>query len=139
MIRKTNSEQFHKFLENKIITYNNDKVSSNTNRKPSEHVCYLYEENLETVAGVSLEYYWGIMHINFLWVDEKMRGKGIGEKLITFAENLAIEKNCSIIYFETFTFQAPNFYGKLGFEVFGILENIPEKGVTLYFMKKYLE
>lgn len=138
MIKKMDSDQFHKFLENKIITYNSSKVSRNTNHKPSEHTCYIYEENSKKVAGVSLEYYWGIMYIKFLWVDEKMRGKGIGEELLIFVENLAIKKKCSIMYLETFTFQAPNFYKKFGFEEFGTLKNIPEKGVTLYFMKKYL-
>lgn len=138
MIKKTDSDQFHKFLENKIISYNSTKVSRNTNLKPSEHACYIYENDLETVAGVSLEYYWGIMHINFLWVDEKMRGKRIGEELLSFVEKLAIEKQCTILYLETLTFQAPNFYKKFGFEEFGVLEDMPEKGVSLHFMKKYL-
>lgn len=67
------------------------------------------------------------MHINYLWVDESMRGKKIGKDLLHFAESLAIDKNCTVIYLETFSFQAPEFYKKYGFEVFGKLDTVPKE------------
>lgn len=139
MFKKVSPELFHQFLENKIIQHNKTKVSISTNNRYSERVCYAYEENSKYTAGVSLECYWGIMHINYLWVDESMRGKKFGKDLLHFAENLAIDKDCIVIYLETFSFQAPEFYRKYGFETFGKLDNIPEENSTLYFMKKNLK
>lgn len=138
MIKKISSETFHEFLENKIVTHNAPFVSRNTENKSAKKMCYAYEDNTEYLAGMSLEYYWGMMHINYLWVDEKLRGKKIGEKFIEIATKLAIEEKCTIIYLETFSFQAPNFYKKYDFKEFAKLENVPEEGIQLYFMKKLL-
>lgn len=78
-----------------------------------EKICYAYEKNFEYLAGISLEYYLGFMHINFLWVDEKLRGKRIGESLILVAENLAKEVGCSVIFLETFLFRLQIFIKKM--------------------------
>jgi hypothetical protein len=40
-------------------------------------------------------------------------------------------------YLDTFSFQAPDFYKKLGYEVFGELQDFPH-GHQRYFMKKRL-
>ena len=130
---------FHDFLENKIIQYNKTQITLSTYNKYNDIICYAYEENSQYKAGISFECYWGIMHINFLWVDKSLRGKGIGEALLVMVEKIAIEKECSIIHLETFTFQAPDFYKKYGFEEFGRLENIPEENSALHFMKKSLK
>ena len=52
-------------------------------------------------------------------------------------ERLAHERRCSYCYLDTFSFQARPFYEKLGYKVFGTLEDHP-KGHTHYFMKKAL-
>ncbi|HFK2761790.1 TPA: GNAT family N-acetyltransferase [Enterococcus faecalis] len=139
MFKKVSPELFHQFLENKIIQHNKSKVSVSTNSRYNDRICYAYEKNFKYKAGISIECYWGIMHINYLWVDESLRGKKIGKELLSFAEKLAIDKNCMIIYLETFSFQAPEFYKKNGFEEFGKLNNIPDENSTLYFMKKNLK
>ncbi|MDG4967168.1 GNAT family N-acetyltransferase [Lactococcus lactis] len=135
MIKKISFDCFHEFLENNIIEYNMSKKPI-LKENSGEKICYAYEKNFEYLAGISLEYYLGFMHINFLWVDEKLRGKRIGESLILVAENLAKEVGCSVIFLETFSFQAPDFYKKNGFEEFGRIENNSNNNDTLYFMKK---
>ncbi|WP_368562369.1 GNAT family N-acetyltransferase [Enterococcus faecalis] len=139
MLKRVSTELFHQFLEKKIIEYNSSKVPSFISKKESKKMCYAFEEDSKHLAGISLEYFLGIMHINFLWVDEQLRGKKVGEQLLLLAEDIAIKNECSIIYLETFTFQAPNFYKKYGFEEFGRLENIPEINTDLYFLKKSLK
>ncbi|WP_285017220.1 GNAT family N-acetyltransferase, partial [Lactococcus garvieae] len=118
---------------------NNSVVSAKISKSPSSSVCYCYEKNSKCLAGISLEYYYGIMHINFLWVDKELRGNKIGEQLLLIAEELARKVECSVIHLETFSFQAPEFYKKNGFEEFGKLENILDNKETLYFMKKVME
>jgi len=47
-----------------------------------------------------------------------MRGQGIGERLMPMAEEVAQKKHCTGIWLETFSFQAPGFYQKLGYSEF---------------------
>ena len=63
------------------------------------------------------------------------RGQGLGKQLMEKAELRAKEKRCSLIHLNTFDFQAPEFYKKLGYTVFGELNNSPT-GHKMYFLKK---
>ncbi|MGQ0441123.1 hypothetical protein ACT4UT_33640, partial [Bacillus sp. B-TM1] len=47
-------------------------------------------------------------------------------KLIKHIEEFAIEKECSLINLDTFSFQAPAFYKKHGYKVIGVSENHPK-------------
>ncbi|WP_236687091.1 GNAT family N-acetyltransferase [Ornithinibacillus californiensis] len=73
--------------------------------------------------------------IQFLWIDDSIRGKGFGRKLIESAEQFAVEKKCRFIKVDTFSFQAPDFYQSLGYEIYGKIEDFPE-GYNHYFLVK---
>jgi ribosomal protein S18 acetylase RimI-like enzyme len=51
------------------------------------------------------------------------------------AEFEAKGRNCHAAYVDTFSFLALDFYQKLGYTIFGSLEDFP-KGHTRYFLKK---
>jgi hypothetical protein len=53
------------------------------------------------------------------------------------AELYAVERGCTDAFLDTFGFQARPFYEKLGYRVFGTLENHPA-GYRHYFMTKQL-
>jgi hypothetical protein len=53
------------------------------------------------------------------------------------AELYAVERGCTDAFLDTFSFQARPFYEKLGYRVFGMLENHPA-GHQHYFMTKQL-
>jgi hypothetical protein len=53
------------------------------------------------------------------------------------AELYAVELGCTDAFLDTFSFQARPFYEKLGYRVFGVLENHPA-GHQHYFMTKQL-
>jgi GNAT superfamily N-acetyltransferase len=76
-------------------------------------------------------------YVAVLAVDEALRGQGWGEQLMAHAEAWAIENKCSGIWLDTFSFQAPKFYKKLGFSEFGSLPNFPGDQ-TRHFFKKEL-
>ncbi|MDN4497635.1 GNAT family N-acetyltransferase [Pseudomonas mosselii] len=78
------------------------------------------------------------LFVELLVVPERMRGQGTGRELMAQAEALAREKGCCGIWLDTFSFQAPDFYRKLGFEVFGELADFPP-GHTRYFLRKRLD
>ena len=89
------------------------------------------------IAGIHGQIGCDWLYIASLWVDENHRGEGVGKKLLGLAEKIASEKKCHGIYLYTYSFQSPRFYEKLGFSIFGKLENFCGEH-TKYFMKKSL-
>lgn len=77
------------------------------------------------VAGLTGETFWNAMHVHLLWVDEGYRGLGYGTLLLRRAEALAIQRSCGLAYLSTFDFQAPAFYVRHGYSVFGELRDVP--------------
>jgi GNAT superfamily N-acetyltransferase len=77
------------------------------------------------VGGVVGETYLEWMFVKLLWVSEKYRGKGFGKSLMNAAEKEARKRGVGNVYVDTFSFQAPEFYGKLGYREFGRLDDFP--------------
>ncbi len=86
-------------------------------------------------GGLSGILYWDWMFIDNLWVDDGLRGRGIGTELMNCAEQHAAARGCHSVWLDTF--QARGFYEKLGYGVFGLLEDYP-LGQQRAFMKKRL-
>ena len=90
------------------------------------------------VLGGLLGQIWGKwLHVAYLWVAEMARRAGHGRMLIERAEQYAVERGCVGVHVSTFSFQAPAFYEKLGYEVFGVLEGMPP-GHSHFYLKKRL-
>jgi ribosomal protein S18 acetylase RimI-like enzyme len=77
------------------------------------------------VGGVVGETYYGWMFVSLLWVSEKYRGKDWGKSLMEAAEKEARKRGVRQVYLDTFSFQAPGFYKKLGYREFGRLKQFP--------------
>jgi ribosomal protein S18 acetylase RimI-like enzyme len=50
-------------------------------------------------------------------------------------EETVIERGCRQITLETFSFQAPEFYEKLGYRVFGVIEGYGNRFRKFYMQK----
>lgn len=98
----------------------------------------LRDENENIVGGITGTIFWYNLHIDLLWVDESQRGKGYGKKLLDNIEEFASENNCTIIHLDTFSFQAPNFYQKNGYEVVSVIEEPSTKEYQQYYLIKRL-
>jgi predicted GNAT family acetyltransferase len=70
--------------------------------------------------------------IQFLFVSEQLREQGIGSKLLETAESEAKQRGCRYAFVDTFSFQAPIFYKKHGYQEVFTLEEYPytEKNIT---------
>lgn len=65
-----------------------------------------------------------------------MRGNNYGTRLMELAEKEGIKRGCTLAYTDTFTWQAPGFYEKLGYTLYGKLEDFPEDNSLSYYSKK---
>ena len=72
------------------------------------------------VAGIEAVVYWGKLHIRTLWVHEDYRSMGLGSRLMAWAEERGRELDCRSAVVNTMSFQAPEFYVRLGYRQFGV-------------------
>jgi GNAT superfamily N-acetyltransferase len=77
------------------------------------------------------------LEVSVIWVEEGARGQGLGRQLMERAEALAREQGCAFARLATSDFQAPDFYEKLGYSLYGTLEDCPP-GETVYYYRKDL-
>lgn len=126
-------------IRKKIIEFNLSQATGELKDDVGTVEITLINDQDELVAGITASIYWKQMHVDFLWVDESLRGKNKGSELLEKAEEIARQHHCRYIQLETFSFQAPEFYKKKGFTVFGILDDSPYDGAQQYFLKKILE
>jgi GNAT superfamily N-acetyltransferase len=99
---------------------------------------FLRDSGGHVVGGIRGHTLWGWLHISHLWLPENLRGKGYGRKLVVAAEREAVGRGCGSAHLDTFSFQAREFYEKLGYEVFGVLTDYPEGHSRYYLRKRYL-
>ena len=79
----------------------------------------------EIVAGLFAFTHWNWLEIRHLWVAESLRRHGLGRQLMLAAEREARIRGCDHAHVDTFSFQAVPFYERLGYSVFGRLEDHP--------------
>lgn len=89
-----------------------------------------------TVGGLwgKIAYTW--LFVELLFVPAELRGVGAGSRLLERAEAIARAHSCVGVWLDTYSFQAPGFYLKQGYEVFGTLGGGP--GPERSFFRKAL-
>jgi GNAT superfamily N-acetyltransferase len=90
-----------------------------------------------TVGGLTARIAYSRMFVELLYLPETFRGQGLGAKLLGKAEDVARDAGCTGIWLDTFSFQAPDFYKKLGYAEFGTLADYPP-GFTRHCLHKTL-
>lgn len=104
----------------------------------AQRVCsVLYGPDGSVEGGVIAEIYWDWLYINLMWIAESLRGRGYGARLLAMVEDEARRRGAKHAFLDTFSFQAPGFYEKQGYHVFGELPDFPA-GHRRYFMTKEL-
>ncbi len=96
-------------------------------------------EKNEVIGGLYAIVKWGWFYVDWLVIHEDYRHKGIGRKLIQQAEEKALELNVPKLRLNTFEFQAPDFYKKMGFELVAVEKDFPQGFKTYYFQKNLLK
>ena len=96
---------------------------------------FVRDENGEVLGGIDGHTYWGTLAIDHLWVHNSLRGQGYGTQLLSAAEKEAIRRGCKQVLVDTTSFQAPDFYKKHGYKVYGVIKNSPGEHQRFYFQK----
>ena len=73
--------------------------------------------------------------LDILWVAESARRQGLGKAMLGAAEFEAVRRGCTRAHLNTHDFQAPDFYRKQGYQVFGELRDQPKGHSRFYFAK----
>ncbi|MDQ3204325.1 MAG: GNAT family N-acetyltransferase [Pseudomonadota bacterium] len=104
----------------------------------SESLALLVRDDNDVIlGGLYGRFFFQWLFIELLSVPDQARGQGMGSRLMKMAEDLAREKGCVGIWLDTFDFQAPAFYKKLGFSEVGQIADYPP-GHRRFFLQKRL-
>ena len=118
----TPTESEIQYLRNALDQYNQERVGHD-GHTPIRLV--EYNERGDIVGGLLGGTYWGWMYVDLLWVHQDHRNQGIGSRLLRTAEAEALCRGCHHVHLDTMSWQAPEFYAKHGYEIIGILPDIP--------------
>src|SRR4030095_10836990 len=99
--------QVIQLLEDRIYEYNSAEIHIDDGRLFSRVV---KDMDQEIIAGIAGWTWAGICEITQLWVDGKVRKKGIGKILLEAGEIEAKSRGCHTILVRSYSFQAPQFY-----------------------------
>lgn len=135
IIRKDEiTEEYYDIVSEFLYQHNlkNTKAINSIN-KPLEIVLHNHGKIAGGLYGRSL---WGTLEIQKLAVSEEYKNRGLGKQLVHAAIEEARTRNCDYVSLNTFSFQAPEFYEKLGFEKIGTEHDFP-KGFEKYYYRKH--
>ena len=98
---------------------------------------FIKDGEQRVIAGLTAKTYWEYLEIQFLWVHEHHREAGLGSELMVAAEAEAARRGCKHAFLDTLSFQAFEFYKKLGYSEFGRLSGFSGRHER-HFLRKVL-
>ena len=121
------------FIEDRIDEFN----ISHTGITDARLLSILIRDDDDRVIAGLHGWTWGrCCEIRTLWVHEQVRGFGVGTRLMLTAEAEAERRGATQIVLSTHSFQAPDFYRRLGFEVVGAVDDYPRGHTSIYLRKR---
>ena len=119
-------------LEDRLIEHNKRQ----TERHDFRPLTLLVRDDQGGIIAGLYGFTWaGWLEIKFVWVREDLRSQGRGRQLVEAAEAEARARGCQHVWLDSYTFQAPGFYQRLGYEVFGVLHGYPAQHDRVFLTK----
>jgi GNAT superfamily N-acetyltransferase len=97
--------------------------------------CFLRTDDGALVAGIDGFTWGGYARVDYLWVAEHERGRGLGTRLLDAAEAEARRRGCGTIVLDTHSFQAPDLYRARGYTEIGTTVDTPRGYTQTLFQK----
>ena len=101
-----------------LIGYNTDKMG----RQKYKRLAISLREGEEIVGGIVGEVWTTVLFIQLFGMEQKLRGKDYGTRLIGAIEDEAKKIGATRSYLDTMSFQAPGFHRACGYEEFGSID-----------------
>lgn len=121
------------YLEDRIYEFN----SAATGISGGEWLAiFVRDDNDRIVAGICGNTWGGCAEIRQFWVEEARRKQGLGMRLLGAAEQEARRRGCRQMLLMTFSFQAPAFYARHGFEVVATVDDHPQGHKNMLLRKR---
>ena len=121
------------YLEDRIYEFN----SAATGITDGEWLAiFVKDADDRIVAGICGNTWGGCLEIRQFWVEETRRRQGLGTRLLLAAEQEARRRGCRQVLLMTFSFQAPAFYARHGFEVVAEVDDHPRGHKNLLLRKR---
>ncbi|TKB48429.1 GNAT family N-acetyltransferase [Ferrimonas sediminicola] len=95
----------------------------------------LHDDRGELVAGASGSSFGHWLQLDWLWVDDRLRGEGWGSRLLHEFEGQGRERGCRWCLLDTLEFQARPFYERRGYRAVWEQRDYPLSGCRSYMVK----
>src|SRR5262249_46359353 len=122
------------YLDDRLYEFNSETTGIGDGRSLG---IFLRDESKSIIAGVAGHTWGGTCELRLVWVAAPARGAGLGRRLMAETEAEARRRGCTQLVLTTHSFQAPEFYRKLGFEIVSELPDYP-RGYSQLILRKLL-
>lgn len=120
-----------------LLQYNMEKTGGRLKQPDCELTRVARDARGTIVGGAQGSAHLSSLEVEVLWVAEAFRGQGVAACLLADLEAEAKALGCRLAHLTTYSFQAPGFYQKQGYEICGEVDGFPD-GIKLYMMQKSL-
>ena len=138
MIRKVVSEDYPE-----IVKYYGDFVSADVDMFDVDpfNKIFVYEEERKVVAFINFSIIYDRAELNYIYVDEAYRKRGIADELMEFFITEAIDNGCKNITLEVDknNKMGLNLYHKYGFQEKAIRKNYYKDGDGVLMMRELIK
>jgi ribosomal protein S18 acetylase RimI-like enzyme len=117
-----------------LIRFNEDQTGRYGDRVPLV-VTATDARTGEILGALVGEIRFAFLYIAVLYIAPALRRGGVGRRLMNEAEAEAARRGCKGVWVDSYSFQAPGFYQRLGYTVFGELADYPPGHRRVFLMK----
>jgi GNAT superfamily N-acetyltransferase len=134
-IQLTHVEQpiLRDFIDRKLGEHN-DAITGMPDNTPLD-IVVTNSTSGEMLGGLTGRTSLGLFFVNLIYLPESLRSMGLGSKILREAETEAKRRGCISAVLYTISFQAPKFYERHGYKVFGEVPCLPLGTARVYMAK----
>ena len=122
------------FLDERIFEFNIQATGFKDGRP---FLGVVRDEAGNIIAAINGHTWGGCCHIAHLWVHASRRRQSHGSVLLKLAEEEAVRRGCEQVQLLTHSFQAPEFYERLGYVRAATIEDYPQGHAQFIYVKRF--